>query len=367
MEFSHNSWLVLASIAIALMAGFTALSLTRGANQAPVVQRKFLVVMASIAMGGGIWSMHFVAMLGLQLPIQFYYDILTTMISALVAILVVGLALLILHFTQLTRYTIALAGAIVGLGIVLMHFIGMQGMEICRPLNTPSDYVVATVASVALSIVAITVAYDARTNRNIVFGTVCFGLSVAAVHYFAIAQTGFAEVEGAVVAGPVMSNQTLALGVTVAAFMICGAFLLTGVTFLDREIVATARAETVAETRTPEKASASTAGVPYEKEGRTFFAARDDIAAIRAEGHYTLIYMGKEKLFCPWSVTEAESRLESSGFIRVHRGYLVNPKFVSSFERLKDNGVLYFDAVESLTKVPVSRSKITLVRNALGL
>ncbi|MDH5797332.1 MAG: LytTR family transcriptional regulator DNA-binding domain-containing protein [Paracoccaceae bacterium] len=350
------------------MAGFTGLSLTRGANQVPVVQRKFLIVMASVALGGGIWSMHFVAMLGLQLPILFFYDVLTTLISALVAILLVGSALLILHFTRRNRHSITLAGAIVGLGIALMHFIGMQGMEICRPVNSVADYAISTVASVVLSIVAITVAYDARTNRNIVLGTVCFGLSVAAVHYFAISQTGFAEVGGVGAIGQVMSNQTLALGVTVAAFMICGAFLLTSVTFLERRtLVSGSPPNADVKDTVPGKLSSRNAGVPYEREGRTFFAAKNEIAAIRAEGHYTLLYIGKEKLFCPWSVTEAESRLVSAGFVRVHRGYLVNPKFVSSFERLKDNGVLYFDGVESLSKVPVSRSKIAAVRAALGL
>ena len=52
------------------------------------------MVVAAVVLGG----MHFVAMLGLQLPILFYYDGLYTLISALIAILLVGAALLFLHF-----------------------------------------------------------------------------------------------------------------------------------------------------------------------------------------------------------------------------------------------------------------------------
>ena len=66
LEYSHDWRLVLAAFAIALMAGFTGLSLTRGASRLETGRRKAVVSMASVALGGGIWSMHFVAMLGLH-------------------------------------------------------------------------------------------------------------------------------------------------------------------------------------------------------------------------------------------------------------------------------------------------------------
>jgi hypothetical protein len=204
------------------------------------------------------------------------------------------------------------------------------------------------------------VAYDSRTNRNILLGTVCFGAAVVTVHYIAIAQTGFIFAGELPVSGPVLSNQTLALGVTVAAFLICGAFLLSSVTFIEQ-----ISPDEVTPEAPPEPGLG--AGVPYEKDGRTQFALRDSIAAIRAEGHYTVLYIGDEKLFCPWSITEAQTRLEPLGFIRTHRSYLINPAHVSGFERLKDTGVCFFDGAASLGKVPVSRSRLGQVRDALGL
>lgn len=360
LDFSHNGWLVLASFAVALMAGFTGLSLTKGVSELGASQRKLVIVMASVALGGGIWSMHFVAMLGLQLPVLFYYDALITLVSALVAVLMVGLALLILHFLPRSPISIVMAGTIVGLGIVVMHFIGMIGMQLCQPVNSIGDYLLSGAAAVMLSVLAIWVAYDSRTNRNILLGTICFGVAVVTVHFIAIAQTQFIFTGQLPVSGPVLSNQTLALGVTVAAFLICGAFLLSGVSFIEQ------LAPTGA---TPKDQTDPTlgAGVPYEKDGRTHFIARDSIAAIRAEGHYSLLYVGEEKLFCPWSITDAQSRLEPLGFIRTHRSYLINPAHVSGFERLKDTGVCFFDDVESLGKVPVARTRLAQVREALGL
>jgi NO-binding membrane sensor protein with MHYT domain len=360
LEFSHNGWLVLASLAVALMAGFTGLSLTKGVSAVSPSQRKLVIVMAAIALGGGIWSMHFIAMLGLQLPVLFYYDALVTLISALMAILMVGLALLILHYLPRGPVSIVTAGAIVGLGIVVMHFIGMYGMELCRPVNNVGDYLLSGAAAVVLSVLAIWVAYDSRTNRNILLGTVCFGAAVVTVHYIAIAQTGFVFTGVLPVSGPVLSNQTLALGVTVAAFLICGAFLLSGFSFIEQ----------LSPEDTPAKETTDPglgAGVPFEKDGRTQFALRDNIAAIRAEGHYTLLYINDEKLFCPWSITEAQTRLEPFGYIRTHRSYLINPAHVSGFERLKDTGVCFFDGVASLSKVPVARSRLGQVREVLGL
>ena len=96
LEYSHSLWLVVASLSVSLVAAFTGFSLTRGIAAQPVAMRKLSVTLAAIALGGGIWSMHFVAMLGLQLPIPIYYDAMITLGSALIAILMVGAALLLL-------------------------------------------------------------------------------------------------------------------------------------------------------------------------------------------------------------------------------------------------------------------------------
>ena len=67
--YTYTTWLVLASILIALMATFTGLSLTRGLSTVAIGQRQLRIGMAAIALGGGIWSMHFVAMLAMRFGI----------------------------------------------------------------------------------------------------------------------------------------------------------------------------------------------------------------------------------------------------------------------------------------------------------
>lgn len=377
LDYSHNTLLVVASLLVATMAGFTGLSLTKGLSERSVAHRKILIALAAIALGGGIWSMHFVAMLGLQLPILFYYDAAITLASALIAILVVGSALLILHFWKRTRSTLALAGMIVGLGVLAMHYLGMSAMELCQPKYSPLGIALAVVSSCVLNIAAFSVAYGQRTQRNIIVGTLFFGCAVFAVHFIAISGTDFIAVDVLSEVGPLISNDVMAIGVVLSSFVLCGAFLLTAVTFLapvQPQLAQNAasppqgpRVQSVAEDAAKEpEVAVATKQIPYEQEGRTFFLDPQDVAAIRAEGHYTHLYTATDKLFCAWSITEAEKRLKAGVFIKAHRSYLINPSFVTGFERLKDNGVCHFE-VASLSKVPVSRSRLRIIREALGV
>ena len=405
LDVSHDPLLVVASFAIALMAGFTGLSLTRGARHLPTGPRKRLVAASAVVLGGGIWSMHFVAMLGLQLPIPFYYDALTTLISALIGILIVGLGLIVLHFRARTGATITLAGLIFGAGILAMHYVGMAGMQACRAAYTPLGLAASASVSLGLSVLAIRVAYGERTRRNIVLGTVGFAVAVVTLHYLAIAGTRFVAEPRAQMPDLALSNEALALAVTLAAFAICGGFLLSGATFLPgaaaeravppvpegaaapaaapaAPIAAHAPSGTrseappseaplpdppVSEPPGPEAPAPRLRNVPYEQNGRTLFADPAAIAAFRAEGHYTLLYHGTERAFCPWSISEAERRLGATAFVRAHRSYLINPAHVSAFERKKDGGVAHFEGAPALGKVPVSRSRLADVRAALGL
>ena len=372
-SFTHNPWLVVAALAVALISGFTGLTLTRDLSKRPFNQRILIVSMAAVAMGGGIWSMHFVAMLGLQLPFLYYYDAAITLASALVAILVVGLALLILHFTPRRPPVLIGAGVLVGAGVLAMHYIGMAALELCRAVHAPWGIVLAAVSACGLSVLAIWTAYGQRTRLNTMLGTLGFGVAVFAMHFIAMFGTGFEQLETSREFGPLMSNAVLALGVVLSAFFLCGAFLLSGVRFLalgqegalDPASALMPDAALAAEPElAPEPAAAP--GIPCEKDGKTLFLDSHAVAFVRADGHYTHAYTAAGRHFCSWPITEAEKRLGRHGFIKTHRSYLVNPAHVLGFERRKDNGVCTFGE-GGLPPVPVSRSHLPTVRRLLGV
>lgn len=348
------------SCVVAVVAGFTGLSLTRDLSQKPMFQKKVSVALASVALGGGIWAMHFVAMLGLQMPILFYYDAAITLVSALSAILLVGAALILLHFTPRTPATITAAGAIVGAGILVMHYIGMAGLELCRAVYTTTGVLFSSLVAIGLCILAFWIAYGQRTNRNIVLGTFCFAFAVASVHFLAMAGTKFVAEPNASEFGPSMSNETLALGVIFFSFVIFGACLWVSVTYL---VAPRSEQPTVADPPQPDMAAGLQ--VPCERDGAKVFIRSSDVLFVRADGHYTQVYTADERLFCAWPVTEASNRLLPLGFLQTHRSYLVNPARVIRFERTKDKGRCIFGA-DDMPPAPVSRSKLKAIQDALA-
>ena len=80
---TYNPSLVLVSLGVAILASYTALGMAnrvRAANGLPAA--RYWLAGGALAMGIGIWSMHFVGMLAFNLPIPMGYDLPLTLLSA---------------------------------------------------------------------------------------------------------------------------------------------------------------------------------------------------------------------------------------------------------------------------------------------
>jgi hypothetical protein len=223
------------------------------------------------------------------------------------------------------------------------------------------------------------IAYGKRSQLNILLATLVFGSAVAVVHFTAMEFTTYTVAPLAETFTPVMAHAQVAMLVLVSAFVISGAFLLSGASFMNRQLVPAAVPVAVISPpvppgpvipapfdRPPGPAAETTRRLPYERDGRTYFVAFDSVHAIRAEGHYTTAWLDREKVFCPWSITEAEERLPAT-FLRVHRSWLVNLTHVTAFERARDHGYCVLAGTSGVDRVPVARARIAAVREALGL
>ncbi|TAD75524.1 MAG: response regulator [Oscillatoriales cyanobacterium] len=132
---TYDWFLVFASLVIAIVASYTALDVAGRLRLAmPLGQRWLWLVSGSLAMGIGIWSMHFVGMLALKLPILVQYDITTTALSLVWAIAASGMALHAMS-RQVMRWSLVVGGACIGLAIVAMHYTGMAAMRIPGEIN----------------------------------------------------------------------------------------------------------------------------------------------------------------------------------------------------------------------------------------
>ncbi len=81
VDFTYNTGLVALSIAVAMLGSFTGLVMTTGIRNAGSAEVKLRIVLGALGIGGGIWSMHFISMLAVILPIQLSYDIAETATS----------------------------------------------------------------------------------------------------------------------------------------------------------------------------------------------------------------------------------------------------------------------------------------------
>jgi NO-binding membrane sensor protein with MHYT domain len=366
---------VVGAALVALMAAFTGMHLTHGLSLLSAEARKPPIVKAAIVLGGGIWSTHFVAMLALDLPVAVFYDARFTLTSALIAILLSGAALLLMHFGRRTNGRVLAAGTIMGLGIVTMHYVGMLGMRGCAPVFVPAGYIISTLLSIGMCVGAIRLAYGRRTRAGLTLGAVLFALAILAMHFTAMHFTGFLDI-GTIEPGPALvANEVLALAVVLSAFLICGAFLLTTATLGEAATEPATDSPSAPPEAVPLHAAPLAAGpataelrrVPYERDGKTYFSSPEEIVAIQAEGHYTRLHREGDQLFCPLAIAKLDAALSGQQFMRTHRSYLVNLRHVRGFERRRDQGLCLFDPKSKVPPVPVSRARVQPMMKALGL
>ncbi|MEM7428043.1 MAG: MHYT domain-containing protein [Pseudomonadota bacterium] len=362
---SYDWVLVGASVVVAILASFTGLRLASGLRVLAPAARKPQIAKAAIALGGGIWSMHFIGMLAVRLPVAIEYDALATLGSALVAILITGIGLGLLHFGERTERRIVYAGIAMGLGIVLMHYIGMSAIRgNCVVSYSTAGIFLASAVGILASIGALWLAYKKRSLRDIALGAVVQGLSISAMHYTGMIYTRFSpSAELVVLPEPILSSGVMALLVAVAAFLICGFFLLTAIPGDAAETTEDAEAADLE--ASDGEALEPLRKLPYESNNATHFLPVDDIRAIRAEGHYTRLFDGSGEYFCPLSISVIESRLDNPNFLKTHRSHLVNMAHVSGIQKVGDKAACLLDD-EASSQIPVSRARVRDVRRALG-
>ncbi len=393
MPISYDPLLVAASVLVAVMASFTGLRLASGLRNLTLPMQKRQIAKAAFALGGGIWSMHFVGMLAVELPVRITYDALYTLGSVLISVLITGLGLLLMHIGERGYLRTAVAGTLTGLGIVSMHYVGMAAIGgNCRVSYLPGGTLLSSAIAILFSICALRLAYRRRTLGEMSLAAILLGITISGMHYSAMAYTQFLPVEEiATIAVPVIEDGYFAMLVAVAAFIVCGVFLLTALPIEQlRSIAASASA---AQTGTLLTEGAGEAGaqqsggvdrtgangaqspvdrsrdrlrVPYETNNAIYFVEAEQISAIRAEGHYTRLYDVRGSFFCPWSISKLETYLAGRSFMRTHRSFLVNLQHAKGFQRRKDKAFLVV-AGPAEPVVPVSRSHLGEVRKALGI
>jgi len=197
MHQHYHHWLVLVSLLVAILASYTAITLALRIRVATRQLAPAWLIGGGLAMGIGIWSMHFVGMLALKLPIEIAYDVGITLLSMVIAIGVSTFALHIASRKQVGRAALVGAGIAMGTGICAMHYVGMAAIEISPAIRyDPLWLAVSFAIAIAASFAALGVAFTSpgpsgwrRFHRAL--GAMGMGLAIAGMHYAGMAAAQF--------------------------------------------------------------------------------------------------------------------------------------------------------------------------------
>ncbi len=191
LPHSYQQWMVLLSIAIAVMASYTALDISSRIT-ASIGRKKIVwLVGGGIAMGMGIWSMHFIGMLALHIDKRVEYNTLITFISMIPATLASAFALYMVARGKVNPRILGVSGLLMGSGIGAMHYIGMAGMEMDQTVRYDATFfTISILVAVSASISALWIAFKQRADVNTKqfawrkFGSaLIMGFAIAGMHY----------------------------------------------------------------------------------------------------------------------------------------------------------------------------------------
>lgn len=200
LEGRYDPILVALSVVIAVAAAHAALGLAGRVRVSESGRERWIwLALGSAAMGIGIWSMHFVGMLALRLPVPMSYDVGITALSLLPAAVASTVALGVMARSHVSSLRVAASGILMGAGIGAMHYTGMAGMRMAAtvvydPLLFGSSLVVA----VLLSTIALHLGLRARSAASLpsaaapnLVATIVLGGAVVIMHYTGMAAARF--------------------------------------------------------------------------------------------------------------------------------------------------------------------------------
>ncbi|WP_131194881.1 MHYT domain-containing protein [Lichenihabitans psoromatis] len=392
VAIAYNPLLVLLSIAIAVQASYVGLRLTIQVADAKGLHRRLLLVGASLSLAMGIWGMHFVGMLAIALPVGTTYQVLPTLMSFLLCVLVVGFAIVGASLWPTSFRTLACTASVMGVGIATMHYIGMMALHDSLHMVHDRRFVVASLlAAVLASATALWLATMARRRPSLIVCAIVLGLAISSMHYIAMAGTTIHQMGHIDNPGePSLSSGLMAIVVAVVAFIVSAGFFLTLVPE-PRAFAVPSKAEMHPHAATPLTEATAQAEatplsqplppaepehdpdavpdlvpkqIPVERDGARIMLPPHDVYAVRANAHYCSIYNGREELFCSLSISDVEACLGGTPFVRVHRSHIVNLDRVVAVRKIADGGFADLSGHPKLS-IPISRTKINAIRDCV--
>jgi NO-binding membrane sensor protein with MHYT domain len=226
MTVSYDPTLVMLSIFVAITGALTGLAVTAGYDRSGRRNYALSIIKGAVIIGGSIWSMHFVAMLAVRLPIAINYNFVKTIFSLYIAMVGTGLGLFIVSKRRLGAVSVPTGGLLMGAAIGGMHYLGMDAIQGCGLTYSRGGVLASVVIAVTASAIALWFTFRRRGTTETLFGGLMLGLTIPSMHYTAMVATTFVSLPTTFTStAPMLSQDTLAFIIATSTFVICGIFL----------------------------------------------------------------------------------------------------------------------------------------------
>ncbi|NUP22131.1 MAG: hypothetical protein HOZ81_39910 [Streptomyces sp.] len=189
MDHFSAGWVTpVLSYAMACVGSALGLRCTVRALEADGASKRNWLLLASLAIGSGIWTMHFIAMMGFSVdgtPIRF--DVPITVLSLLMAVAVVAAGVFTAGYGRSRVTSVILGGLGTGLGVAAMHYTGMAALNLHGAVDYDPMLVIASVAiAVVAATAALTLTLIVRGPALAAVAALVMGLAVSSMHYTAM-------------------------------------------------------------------------------------------------------------------------------------------------------------------------------------
>lgn len=239
----HEPMLVALSIAVAILASFTALNLAGRLLVAERAARAWWLLAGAVALGGGIWAMHFIGMLAFIMPMGVLYQADLTILSLFLSVFMVGTGLYTVSRFGNGPLPLLASGLLAGLGIVAMHYCGMAAMKMPGVVVSYDPLLFAASTGIAIGAAAAAFWLAFRTSKTWerLLAAVVMGFAISGMHYTAMAGAEFTmSMHANIPEKPEILPATLAVAVASATSILLLLGLVTA--FFDRKLsILTAR------------------------------------------------------------------------------------------------------------------------------
>jgi len=219
----YNPALVILSVCLAIFASYTALVVMQIAEHEDIPSKRLgLATIGGVTLGIGVWSMHFIGMLGFSIPCGVTYDPIITMISMIPGIIAGVISLHLISKYKKDKKIILLGGIVLGSGIGIMHYTGMAAMQMDAFLRYDLGlFLLSIVVAVILAIISLwsrtcfLQLFPQYKRTALILASIIMGCAVSGMHYTAMSAAYF-------LIGDVSTNVDTGIEPTTLAIIISG-------------------------------------------------------------------------------------------------------------------------------------------------